>query len=109
MISRILFLLILMLPVICPAQDEDTQPASVEVSEEPEEQARDGDGALDRHKELVDTQVQRVAQWVDWMEQPMNEQLLDEVQQILRPIHNWFHMEGRPENNDPLPVVERLV
>jgi L-galactose dehydrogenase len=21
---------------------------------------------------------------------------------ILKPIHNWFYIEGRPENNDPL-------
>ena len=28
-------------------------------------------------------------------------QLLAEVLEILRPIHNWFYIEGRPENNDP--------
>jgi hypothetical protein len=31
----------------------------------------------------------------------MDEQLLKDVQQILRPIHNWHYIEGRPENNDP--------
>ena len=43
---------------------------------------------------------QRVAQWVDWAEQPMDEELLAEVLAILEPIHNWFYIEGRPENND---------
>lgn len=47
---------------------------------------------------------QRVSQWVDWAEEPMDETLLHEVLQILEPIHNWFHIEGRPENNDE-PVV----
>jgi L-galactose dehydrogenase len=46
----------------------------------------------------------RVAQWVDWAETPMDEQLLAEVLAILKPIHNWFYIEGRPENNDD-PVV----
>ncbi len=44
----------------------------------------------------------RVRQWADWIEQPLDEQLLKEVQQILAPIHNWFYIEGRPENNDPV-------
>lgn len=47
----------------------------------------------------------RVAQWVDWASQPMDEQLLADVQEILKPIHNWFYIEGRPENNDE-PVVD---
>ena len=42
----------------------------------------------------------RVRQWAEWAEQPINEQLLAEVQEILKPIHNWFYIEGRPENND---------
>ena len=28
-----------------------------------------------------------------------------EVQEILRPIHNWFYIEGRPENNDPVHAI----
>ena len=43
----------------------------------------------------------RVAQWAEWMEEPIDETLLAEVQKILEPIHNWFYIEGRPENNDP--------
>ncbi|QDT39265.1 aldo/keto reductase [Stratiformator vulcanicus] len=43
---------------------------------------------------------QRVAQWIEWAEEPIDEQLVAEVQDILKPIHNWFYIEGRPENND---------
>ena len=42
----------------------------------------------------------RIAQWAKWIDEPMDEQLLTEVQEILKPIHNWFYIEGRPENND---------
>ncbi len=45
----------------------------------------------------------RVSQWVDWAENPLDEQLVSEVLEILEPIHNWFYIEGRPENNDPIP------
>jgi aryl-alcohol dehydrogenase-like predicted oxidoreductase len=45
---------------------------------------------------------ERIAQWVEWVSRPLDQQLLAEVQDILRPIHNWFYVEGRPENNDPL-------
>jgi aryl-alcohol dehydrogenase-like predicted oxidoreductase len=45
-----------------------------------------------------------VANWVRWAEEPVDEQLMSEVSEILRPIHNWFYLEGRPENNDE-PVV----
>jgi L-galactose dehydrogenase len=41
-----------------------------------------------------------VRKWVDWANQPLDQNLLHEVQAILRPIHNWFYIEGRPENND---------
>lgn len=42
-----------------------------------------------------------VRKWAEWTQQPIDQQLLAEVQAILRPIHNWFYIEGRPENNDP--------
>ena len=42
----------------------------------------------------------RVAQWCDWLEEPMDEGLVSEVKEILQPIHNWVYVEGRPENND---------
>jgi L-galactose dehydrogenase len=44
-----------------------------------------------------------VAKWLQWIESPIDESLMTEVREILRPIHNWFYVEGRPENNDPLP------
>ena len=42
----------------------------------------------------------RVAQWVEWSAEPIDQRLLSEVSDILAPIHNWFYAEGRPENND---------
>ena len=48
---------------------------------------------------------QRTAEWAKWAAEPVDEQLLKEVLAILKPIHNWFYVEGRPENNDsPLPA-----
>lgn len=47
----------------------------------------------------------RVAQWAEWSRQPLDEALLAEVQELLRPIHNWTYIEGRPENNDPLETA----
>lgn len=46
-----------------------------------------------------------VKKWVEWAGMPMPEPLLSEVLDILRPCHNWFYIEGRPENNDPLPAA----
>jgi len=43
---------------------------------------------------------ERVAQWAKWVEEPVDETLMEEVQAILAPIHDWFYVEGRPENND---------
>jgi aryl-alcohol dehydrogenase-like predicted oxidoreductase len=43
---------------------------------------------------------ENVRNWVRWSEQPLDEVLLGEVLEILRPIHNWHYIEGRPENND---------
>ena len=42
-----------------------------------------------------------VSKWVSWSEAPVDRSLMNEVLEILRPIHNWFYIEGRPENNDP--------
>ncbi|MSR57457.1 MAG: hypothetical protein EXS05_07275 [Planctomycetaceae bacterium] len=41
-----------------------------------------------------------VQNWVKWADQPLDTPLVDEVLAILQPIHNWFYIEGRPENND---------
>ena len=46
---------------------------------------------------------ERVAQWCRWAEEPMDQDVLQEVLKILEPVHNWFYLEGLPENNDPLP------
>jgi hypothetical protein len=46
-----------------------------------------------------------VQKWIDWSKSPLDDRLLGEVQDILRPIHNWFYIEGRPENNDLLGVT----
>lgn len=50
----------------------------------------------------------RIRQWAGWADEPIDQDLLGKVQEILKPIHNWFHIEGRPENNDepvnPLPT-----
>jgi aryl-alcohol dehydrogenase-like predicted oxidoreductase len=44
----------------------------------------------------------RIEEWASWIEQPIDERLLAEVLELLRPIHNWHHIEGRRENNDGL-------
>jgi aryl-alcohol dehydrogenase-like predicted oxidoreductase len=38
--------------------------------------------------------------WAKWAAEPIDQELLSEIQAILEPIHNWFYIEGRPENND---------
>jgi aryl-alcohol dehydrogenase-like predicted oxidoreductase len=42
----------------------------------------------------------RVREWAEWAKKPIDDELLQEVLQILKPIHNWFYIEGRAENND---------
>ena len=44
---------------------------------------------------------ENVRKWAEWVQLPIDQTLLTEVQTILRPIHNWFYIEGRPENGDP--------
>ncbi len=44
---------------------------------------------------------ERVSQWCDWLEEPMDEQLVAEVKEILQPIHNWVYADGLDENEDP--------
>jgi L-galactose dehydrogenase len=47
---------------------------------------------------------ENVRKWAAWAEAPIDKTLLNEVLDILRPIHDWFYIEGRPENNDPRPA-----
>ena len=44
----------------------------------------------------------RVAQWCQWLQEPLDQQLVKEVQDILAPVHNWFYLECLPENSDPI-------
>jgi len=41
-----------------------------------------------------------VTEWARWAAEPVDEQLMKEVLEILKPVHNWFYVEGRSENND---------
>jgi aryl-alcohol dehydrogenase-like predicted oxidoreductase len=43
---------------------------------------------------------ENVKKWAEWAAKPIDQQLLAEVLAILRPVHDWFYIEGRPENND---------
>lgn len=43
---------------------------------------------------------ENVRKWVEWADTPIDETLLAETLAILEPIHDWFYIEGRPENND---------
>jgi len=47
---------------------------------------------------------ENVKRWAHWATLPIDLTLVAEVRQILAPIHNWFYIEGRPANNDPLPT-----
>jgi len=54
----------------------------------------------DIHTNIVGTaNPQRILQNIREIEEPLDEDLLAEVQQILKPIHNVTWLSGRPENN----------
>ncbi len=40
-----------------------------------------------------------IRRWVQWLEQPIDEALLREVQAVFAPVKNIGHVEGLPENN----------
>jgi aryl-alcohol dehydrogenase-like predicted oxidoreductase len=40
-----------------------------------------------------------IRQWAEWAQQPLDEELLREVQAIFAPVRNVGHVEGLPENN----------
>jgi aryl-alcohol dehydrogenase-like predicted oxidoreductase len=40
-----------------------------------------------------------IRKWADWAAEPLDQELLAEVQEILRPVKNIGHLEGLPENN----------
>lgn len=43
---------------------------------------------------------EEVTQWLEWLHEPIDESLIAGVKEVLAPIHNWYYIEGRPENND---------
>ncbi len=40
-----------------------------------------------------------IRKWAEWLAQPIDEELLREVQAIFAPVKNLGHLEGLPENN----------
>ncbi len=40
-----------------------------------------------------------IRKWAEWLEQPIDRELLAEVQAIFAPVKNLGHLEGLPENN----------
>ena len=40
-----------------------------------------------------------IRKWADWAAEPLDQELLAEVQEIFRPVKNIGHLEGLPENN----------
>ena len=40
-----------------------------------------------------------IRKWAEWINEPIDEELLADVLQILQPVHNISHAEGLPENN----------
>lgn len=41
-----------------------------------------------------------VSQWIAWIQEPIDHELIDGVRNELKAIRNWYYIEGRPENND---------
>ena len=59
------------------------------------------------HPDIATTLVstahpQHIQDNIAYVEEPMNEQLLAEVLEVLKPIHNFNFTRGRPEHHDPL-------
>jgi len=42
---------------------------------------------------------ENIRNWARWLEEPIDQQLLREVQEIFRPVKNIGHKEGLPQNN----------
>jgi aryl-alcohol dehydrogenase-like predicted oxidoreductase len=42
---------------------------------------------------------ENIRKWIEWASEPMDQQLLTEVQQIFKPVRNIGHPEGLAENN----------
>lgn len=46
----------------------------------------------------------RVQEWCRWLQEPVDLDLRREVLELLKPVHNWAHIEGLPKNNEPSRV-----
>jgi len=42
---------------------------------------------------------ENIRQWAQWAAEPLDQQLLAEVLEILKPVKNIGHVEGLPKNN----------
>jgi len=42
---------------------------------------------------------ENIRKWITWAQEPLDLELLHEVQQIFAPVKNIGHTEGLPENN----------
>ena len=42
---------------------------------------------------------ENIRKWAEWLSEPMDQGLLDEVLEIFRPVKNIGHKEGLPQNN----------
>src|SRR5437867_3217354 len=42
---------------------------------------------------------ENIRQWAQWIEEPIDEELLAEVREIFKPVRNVGHVEGLPKNN----------
>ncbi|MCA9135285.1 MAG: aldo/keto reductase [Planctomycetales bacterium] len=40
-----------------------------------------------------------IRKWAEWISEPIDEELLADVLEVLQPVHNISHTEGLPENN----------
>ena len=42
---------------------------------------------------------ENIRKWAQWAEEPLDQELLSEVQEIFKPVRNAGHVEGLPKNN----------
>ncbi|MCD0461278.1 hypothetical protein U8335_03275 [Roseiconus lacunae] len=54
----------------------------------------------DQRETIFGAVADRVSQWCDRLDEPIDQTLVAEVKEILKPIHNWVYVEGKPEDND---------
>ena len=57
-----------------------------------------------QHEDLATTiagsaNPDNIRKWAQWLAEPIDQQMISQVLEILKPIHNISHAEGLPENN----------